>query len=119
MNLFVYGILAREEALFIVTRIRTPVIPAIIPDHRLERSASGLPSIVPRVGEKVEGVMAKDPPSQYVTRLDWYYGPAYGREIKEALVDGKATLVEAYVLKGKGGFQEGLIDIRSPSAVPR
>lgn len=117
MNIFVYGILARKESLFMVTRIRAPLIHAVIQDHCVERSPSGLPNLVAKTGSEAEGLVARDPPESYVKRLDWYYGPSYHREDQEAVASGRTIPVQTHVLKGRGYLGEGIIDSRWLSTV--
>ena len=110
-NVFVYGITADPDVMFLITRIPADTEPALLEDHDLARSQNGSPTIRPSKGQRIRGLLIRDVTDSYVARLDGYFGPNYER--KEVFVKsrGSTARAEAYVLGPHIIIPEGSVDL--------
>ena len=104
-----YGIVTDPRILFLITRIEVEAHPAFLEDHEMARSKSGAPTIRPRNGQGIRGLLIPNVSGPYTDRLDGYYGPDYTREAFAVLSEGSLVDAEAYVLVGRPSLCEGTL----------
>lgn len=109
-NIFIWGVLANEDAIFLATRCQTPTRPAMLENYQESRSSSGQPAIKAKRGSKVEGILITDPDETFLKRLDAYYGPNYERR-PVSVIDGKSERqAVAYFRRRDTPLPEGSIN---------
>ena len=97
--LFVYGTLMDEERLAQLSGRRFPRRRAALEGFARVLAAHGYPTIVPKPGGRVEGVLVEGVDAASLAALDAYEdaGRLYGRRPAEVLVDGEHVACEVYV----------------------
>ncbi len=97
--LFVYGTLLDRVRLEALTGRRLPNRPATLDGFARVQAAHGYPTIVPRPGSRVDGLLLEDVDAASVAALDAYEdaGHLYARRRVEVLAGGRLIVCEAYV----------------------
>src|SRR2546426_2157212 len=97
--LFVYGTLMDEDRLAQLTGRRFPRRRAALEGFARVVAAHGYPTIVPRAGGRVEGVLLENVDAASLAALDAYEdeGRLYARSAAEVVVDGERVACEGYV----------------------
>jgi hypothetical protein len=107
----VYGIVANPRILFLITRIEVEAQSALLEDHEMVRSERGTPTIRPKNGQCIQGLLVLNAGRPYTHRLDGYYGPDYSREKFGVRSRGSLVDAEAYVLAARPSLCEGTIEM--------
>jgi gamma-glutamylcyclotransferase (GGCT)/AIG2-like uncharacterized protein YtfP len=97
--LFVYGTLMDEDRLVALTDRPVSRRPATLEGFMRKTAAHGYPTIVPRPGARVDGMLLEHLDAAALAALDAYedLGRLYARRPAEVVVDGRRVACEVYV----------------------
>jgi hypothetical protein len=95
-NVFVYGFLADERVLFLITRLAARLREAKLPDFEETRGDGRQPTVRRAPGCTVDGLVAVEVPEAYVQRLEGFLGPEYIRIEANIIARGERLRASVY-----------------------
>jgi len=110
VDVFVYGLLANREVLFLLTRSVIDPVDAWLHDYEEARAPTGEPTIRKNPGCRVRGLLIREPSELFLRRLDWYHGPNYHRETLRVSSERGTAQALVYSLALERKVPEGAID---------
>jgi len=110
VDLFVYGVLANPDFLFMVTRSRPNIERAELVGFEEIKTSRGLRTLGPRAGSCVKGLLIRGPSEIVEKRIEGYLGPNYRRITAPICAEERVREIRTYVARDRIELEEGIID---------